>query len=280
VSSAIRTRRPGRAGPVLLLALLALAGVAVARPPHAPPLYDGLGFPDEPYRWVVPPPGAVRTQLLPTDAEVNVPVRSGASGAAQALSGEQGPQVAVAVRDGALTVPDGATAVSLHAIPRAVPTTAPVRGEVVSNLYDISATVGDKAIPLAPGKTVLINLRAESPTTRAVVICRWTGSRWDEVSTQQVGRDIFAAQLQALGPVAVVRLDAGVRPTVPALGAPSGAAADTPAAAGATAPANGPGASLLLLVLGVAVVALAAALLVLRRRTGQQLSGAHPEDDR
>ena len=27
------------------------------RPPHAPPLYDGLGFPDEPYRWVLPPQG-------------------------------------------------------------------------------------------------------------------------------------------------------------------------------------------------------------------------------
>lgn len=275
----IGSRRPVRAGLVLLLAVLAVAAVVVARPPHAPPLYDGLGFPDEPYRWVVPPPGAARTQLLPTDAEVRVPVRSGASAAAQALSGEQGPQVAVAVRDGALAAPDGATTISLHAIPRPVPATAPDRGQVVSNLYDITATVGNTAVPLSPGKTVLVNMRAESATTRAVVICRWTGTRWDQIPTQQIGRDIYAAQLTALGPVAVVRLDAGVRPTVPAAGAPSGAAAGAPAAPSATSPANGPGTSLLLLVLGGAVVVLAGSLLVLRRRTGPRTSGTDSEDD-
>jgi hypothetical protein len=278
IRTTIRMIRPGRAGLVLLLAVLALAGVVVARPPHAPPLYDGLGFPDEPYRWVVPPSGAGRA-LLPTDAEVRVPVRSGTSGAAQALSGEQGPQVAVAVRDGALAAPDGATTISLHAIPRPVPATPPDRGQVVSNLYDITATVGNRAVPLAPGKTVLVNLRAESFTTRAVVICRWTGSGWEQVPTQQIGRDIYAAQLAALGPVAVVRLDAGVRPTVSPLGPPTGAAAGTSAAPAATTTTNGPDASLLLLVLGGAVVLLATALLVLRRRTQPRTPGADPEDD-
>jgi len=197
---------------------------------------------------------------------------------AQALSGEQGPQVAVAVRSGALAAPAGATSISLHAIPRPVPATSPDRGQVVSNLYDISATVGDKPVPLSRGQTALVNLRSESATPRAVVICRWTGSRWEQISTQQVGRDIYAAQLAALGPVAVVRLDAGVRPTVPALGAPIGAAAGTPAAQGTGRSTDGPGTFLLLLVLGVALVALVGALLVLRRSTVRQASGADPDE--
>ena len=259
---------------VLLLAVLALAAVVAARPPHAPPLYDGLGFPDEPYRWVAPPPGAERTPLA-TGAVVPVHVRGGTSDVAQALSAEQGPQVAIAVATGAFAVPAGVTSVTLRAVPRAVPGTAPVGGEVVSNLYDITATAGSAPVALAHGQTLLVNLRAEAATTRDVVICRWTGRRWEEIPTQQVGTEIYAARLPALGPVAVVRLDPGVRPTVAALGdAPRAAGAAAPpgpsavaVAPGAATASGGPGASLLLIVLGGVVIALVAGLLVVRRRT-------------
>jgi hypothetical protein len=269
-------RRPSSVALVLILAVLALAATVVARPPHTPPLYDGLGFPDEPYRWVVPPPGFNRTPLAATEAVVRVPVSGGANVAGQALSGEQGPQVAVAVSPGAFAVPARVSSVTLRAVPQPVPAVPPDRGQVDSNLYVLTAQAAGKAVPLAPGHTVLVNMRAERATDQAVVICRWTGRQWEQVPTARVGVDIYAAQLEAVAPVAVVRLDRGVTPTVPALaGGSSGSNPGVPgqtagASAGARAPAagsdGGPGANMLWLALGVIVVVLAGTLLLVRRR--------------
>ena len=272
-----RRRRPPRAVLVLLLAVLALAATVAARPPHAPPLYDGLGFPDEPYRWVVPPSGSTRTPLAATEAVVRVPVGGGVSVAGQALSGEQGPQVAVAASRGAFAVPAGVSSITLRAVPQAVPTVAPDRGQVVSNLYALSAEAAGKSMRLAPGMTLLVNMRAERATDQAVVICRWTGGQWQQLSTARVGVDIYATKLTALAPVAVVRLDRGVAPTVPALTAGSagsnpgvpgqGAAAGSSTDATAAASGSGPGSTTLWLALGLIVVALAGGLLLVRRRT-------------
>jgi hypothetical protein len=274
-------RRPASAALVLVLAVLSLAATVVARPPHSPPLYDGIGFPDEPYRWVVPPPGHYRTRLAATEAVVKVPVSGGVNVAGQALSGEQGPQVALAVSGGAFAVPAGVSSVTLRAVPQAVPAVPPDRGQVVSNLYVLTAEAGGKAMPLAPAHSVLVNMRAERATAQAVVICRWTGRQWEQVPTARVGVDVYAAQLDAAAPVAVVRLDPGATPTVPALaggsnpGVPSQAAGTS---AGTRAPAaasgGGPGASALWLALGAIVVVLAGTLLLARRRAGP----AHADD--
>ncbi len=264
-------RRPGSAALVLVLAILALAATVAARPPHAPPLYDGLGFPDEPYRWVVPPPGSARTAAA-TAAAATLAISGGATPSGQALSAEQGPQVAVAVQDGVFSVPHGAVSVALRAEPRPVPATPPDRGQVVSNLYQLTATSAGHPVSLAAGHTLLVNLRAESATDRSVVICRWSGGRWEQVPTEQVGADVYASRLDTLGAVAVVRLDPGVRPTVSPVtkaadgqGAVSAAGAvGTPAGA---ATGGGPAANALLLGLGGLVVALAGGLLLVRRRS-------------
>jgi hypothetical protein len=268
-------RRPAPAVLVLVLAVLALAATVVARPPHAPPLYDGLGFPDEPYRWVVTPPGHYRTPIAATEAVVQVPVSGGVSVAGQALSGEQGPQIAVAVSRGAFAAPPGVSSITVRAVPQAVPALRPDRGEVVSNLYALTAQAGGRAVPLAPGHSVLVNMRAEKATTQGVVICRWTGQRWEQLRTARVGVDIYAAELDAVAPVAVVRLDPGVAPAVPALtsrstgsgpGVPNQAAAGTAAGTASAASGGGPGAGTLWLALGLIVVVLAAVLLLIRRR--------------
>ncbi|MGZ4611579.1 MAG: hypothetical protein ACXV1K_00115 [Kineosporiaceae bacterium] len=258
---------------VLLLAVLALAVTVAARPPHAPPLYDGLGFPDEPYRWIVPPAGAGRTPLAATEAVVRIPVSGGANVPGQALSGEQGPQVAVAVGAAAFAVPVGVGSVTLRAVPRAAPAVPPDRGQVVSNLYDVTATGGGKPVALARGHTLLVNMRADKATEQAVVICRWTGRHWEQVSTARVGVDIYAALLDNLAPIAVVKLDRGVRPTSPALTSGStGSNPGVPVQAGRTTSAAtsgaGPGSAILWAVLGGLVVVLAIGLLLLRRRAG------------
>ena len=117
-------------------------------------------------------------------------------------------------------------------------------------------------------------MRADKATEQAVVICRWTGRHWEQVSTARVGVDIYAAQLDTIAPIAVVKLDRGVTPTSPALTSGSaGSNPGVPVQAGRTTSAAtsgaGPGSAILWAVLGGLVVALAIGLLLVRRRAGE-----------
>jgi hypothetical protein len=247
-------RRAWPAGLVLVLATLALAGTVLARPPHAPPLYDGVGFPDEPYRWVVPPQGEQRTHLAATEATMRIPVTSGANVESRAQSDEKGPQILLTAFAGAFAVPAGGSSITVRAVPHAVPDIQPDHGHVVSNLYVITAEAEGRPVTLARDYALLLNLRAVRSTPQAVVVCRWTGSGWQQVATDRVGVDIYAAWLDTIGPVALVQLDPGVSPQ-PAPLRPSSAAR-----------AAGPGADALWLALGAIVLVIAGSLLVVRRQ--------------
>lgn len=261
-----------RAWLALLLAVLALGATVTARPPDSPPLYDGIGFPDEPYRWVEPPAGESSTPQPATPASAKALVTDGRSAATRAFSSEQGPQVAFAVADGALAAPSGATEVTVTVTPEAVPGPGLPGTTVVSNLHRFSLSAPDGAeVGLAPEGSVIVNLRANTQTPLSVVVCQWDGSTWTQVPTRQVGTEIYAADLKSLDPFAVLRFDAGVSPTVAApAGPPPGGA---PAATGevgdpaATPDGGTSGLTLGLIVAGV-VVLLGAVLVVLRRRTG------------
>jgi hypothetical protein len=254
VVAALR-RRPRPAGLVLVLATLALAGTVLARPPHAPPLYDGVGFPDEPYRWVVPPQGEQRTRLEATEASMRIPVTGGANAESRAQSNEKGPQVLLTAFAGAFAVPPRASSITVRAVPRAVPDVEPDRGHVVSNLYVITAEAqGGGPVTLARDYALLLNLRAVRSTTQAVVVCRWTGTGWQQVATERIGVDIYAAWLDTIGPVALVQLDPGVTPQ-PAPLRPSSTARDA-----------GPGTDALWLTTGVIVLVIAGSLLIVRRK--------------
>ncbi len=262
---------------VLLVAVLALGASVAVRPPHAPPLYDGIGFPDEPYRWVQPPPGQPRTAAAPTPARATVSVTAGADGpvsaASRGFSSEQGPQVALAVNPGAFALPAGVRAVELTATPEAVPDVEPADGTVVSNLYRLTASADGTAgadVPLAPDGVVVVNLRAYAATRQAVVLCTWDGSAWHQVPTKQVGTEIYAAELTRIGPFALVRLDVGVAPTVaaPTPSASAGGSGDVASGSGGASGSSGASGGTLLLVVGGVVVLLAGALLVLRRGAG------------
>lgn len=248
-------RRRPRAGLVLILATVALLGTVMVRPPHAPPLYDGVGFPDEPYRWVVPPRGEQRTRLAATDAFTRIPVAGGVSAEGRAQSDEQGPQIILRTLTGAFTAPAGASSITIRAVPHAVPEVQPNQGHVVSNLYVITAEADGRAVTLARDYAMFLNMRAVRPTAQAVVVCRWTGDAWQQLATDRIGNDIYIAWLDTIAPVALVQLDPGVTPQPAALRPPS------------TARGTGPGAGTLWLALAVIVLVVAGSLLALRRRT-------------
>lgn len=232
--------------PVRLLVIgLAVLGLGwLLAPRFAPPVYDGVGFPDEPYRFVVPPSDA-QTTKTPTTATDHVPVTKGTAAAAVLNSAEQAPQVAVLIPTGRLQAPPGTRQFTLQAKP-VRPIAAPSGGYLWSNVYDIAAT--DARVSLKDGNPpATVTLRAASAQRPYPKVEYYANGSWTAVHTVPVGRDIYQAALPALGDYAVV----GSKPLVVGAKAASG-----------TTSASG----VIIFVAAVAVVLVLVVLGVLRRR--------------
>jgi hypothetical protein len=182
----------------------AVAFLAVAwfvLPAGQPPLYDGLGFPDEAYRFVTPPsgekPGAPATAI-----RLRVAISDGVSDAAFGQSAEQGPQVAVFVPRGAVVAPAGVASVTLTLSP--ITTTArPGEGSVYGNVYRLAVSDGGALTPSLPG--AVIRLRAPSVVDPEPVMHVLREGRWTRLRTDRVGTEIFAAPLAGAADYALVR---------------------------------------------------------------------------
>ncbi|MDQ6649765.1 MAG: hypothetical protein M3Z02_06575 [Actinomycetota bacterium] len=82
-----------------LLGALAVLVAAWLLAPGGVPLYDGVGFPDEPYRYVVPPRADLPRTDPPTEGRDMVRAADAAGGSeVLAQSREMGPQVAVSMQ--------------------------------------------------------------------------------------------------------------------------------------------------------------------------------------
>jgi hypothetical protein len=186
----------------IVLIALALLGIGWAVAPRsAPPLYDGVGFPDEPYRFVVAPQGIAVTKA-PTTATGSTTVTNGRSGALRAASAEQAPQISLLIPVDRLQAPGGTARIVLHATPVAS-VTPPSRRYLWSNVYDVAATrPGTTLRDASPPAT--ITLRAATAQRPYATIERYTGQRWTALKTVAVGNDIYQATLPSLGRYAVI----------------------------------------------------------------------------
>lgn len=283
-----------RAVALALLGGLAVLLVMLVQRPGTPPLYDGVGFPDEPYRWAVMPPGTEDDGAVdpPTTAQGDLRVEGDRTSAAMISSKEQGPQVAVFVNQETLVVPPGVTGVRVSATPGEVPP-GPEGTSPVSNLYTFTATPieGSGEVVVTPGKPVLVNLRANRAIKAWVVLHRWTGTQWQQVPTFQVGTDVYAASLSELGQYALLRMDSGNAVTVQAseprdvpegyeIGTPvpASAADDTAAPPGLLVePDSGVAGSRLWLGLGLAALVLGGGLLLARGAARRQTAETGPD---
>jgi hypothetical protein len=237
----LTTPRPVRLV-VIGLAVLGLGWLLAPR--FAPPVYDGVGFPDEPYRFVVRPSDA-QTTKTPTTATRLVPVTRGTAGAASLASAEQAPQVAVLIPTGRLQAPAGTRQISMLAKP-VRPITAPSGSYLWSNVYDVTAT--DSRVRLKDGNPpATITLRAASAQRPYPSVEYYTKGTWTAVKTVPVGRDIYQATLPTLGAYAVV----GSKPLVVGAKAGTGSTSRT---------------GIIIFVAAVAVVIVLIVLGILRRR--------------
>jgi hypothetical protein len=185
-----------------LLVALALLGLGWAFAPRsAPPLYDGVGFPDQPYRFVVKPDGA-RDTKPPTTATATVAVIGGAVAAVHAASAEQAPQVSLLIPTARLQAPSGTGHVTVRAVP-VQPVDPPAHGYLWSNVYDVKAVEPGVTLKDAdPAAT--ITLRAATAQRPYPTIERYTAQGWTKIKTVPTGTDIYQARLPALGRYAVI----------------------------------------------------------------------------
>ena len=180
--------------------------------PAAVPLYDGVGFPDEPYRFV-PHRGSGPAA---TAATVKLKVKGGLnSGGLLANSAELGPQVSVYAPPQAFQLPSASAAGDITLTARPVPLTPPAPpGQLQSNVYELALT--------SPSGAVIVRSDAQQPgiTLRAVStkeplpVMYFRASpdqRWQQLETRQVGRDIFNAAAPGPGDYVLSRAAAAAR---------------------------------------------------------------------
>lgn len=190
-----------RSGKLVTAALLVL-GIGWAIAPHnALPLYDGINFPDEPYRFVQPPPGTQHT-AAPTTARGTASVTGGASGQVVAASAESAPQIALYIPKGKLTVSAGTSQVAVTGTPiKNLPTGH--RQYLWSDVYDVTASPGSTQFN-PHGQQATITLRAASAQRPQPSIAYYDGTSWHLLPTFAQGRDIYIAELNRFGKFAVI----------------------------------------------------------------------------
>jgi hypothetical protein len=211
--------RPDRAGWALAAAGVFWLTAWLAAPPGVP-LYDGIGFPDEPYRFVAPPPGAPHT-APPTTARGRARAGGGTNIDLEDItSAEQGPQIEVAVEPGTLDANPNTIEFQLTATPVAATagsaesgsaSQSPGTGEprFDGNVYRVTAT----AFPTGPvgtrpdgvGYVVMRATTGRQPGPTFVYRAKPTAT-WRPVRTERIGVDIYQTRLVGLGDYALAHL--------------------------------------------------------------------------
>jgi hypothetical protein len=201
--SRLTGRRPGITWWVSALVLVTVGWLVT---PQAVTVYDGVGQPDEPYRYVSAPPGAKVSVKAPTGAKAVFPVAAGVNPMDQTLvSTESGPQVSVFLPEGGLNAASGT--ITATVTPEAA-TDPPTGGRLDGNVYRLSITN-----PTGP-VTATIYLRATTAAQPPPVIEHRSaeGQAWRPLKTSRVGNEIYLALIHASGDYGVVFQRAPARP--------------------------------------------------------------------
>ena len=195
-----------------LLAALAVVTLGWLASPSAVPVYDGVGAPDEPYKYVG------RSNAPASSVSVSTQVSAGVSGSLSLRSAESGPQVLVDLGSGAFAASTATVALTVTAV-AGDGTTVP-QGRIDGNVYRVTASPGARLLPSVQG---FVFLRAAVMTKPdPVVVHRATeGDAWEKVKTVRAGQDILSTPFRALGDYAVVRVP-GAKPLSQSGGLSSG----------------------------------------------------------
>lgn len=185
--------------------------------PKVMPLYDGVGFPDLPYEYV----GSTNP---PSPVEQSVPAADLNQYTTTLQTLESGPQVQVFFDVGSITLPHGATEVTLEAKPE-TPTGTLTSGKIPGNVYLITAASNPGPPHINTDRAKIFErLPQNTPSkTPVVMVYRPEGGAWRELATTKPGNDVYEARFAGVGEYALA-VDAApspsAKPTSPA-GTPS-----------------------------------------------------------
>jgi len=129
-----------RAGARVAVGLLA-AGLAAATLAHsrgAPPVYDGIIVPPEPYRWESPPPNLRAGNKPPLSGESTLSISNGQVVGGTVRTGDG--QVVFYLGVGAFKAPAGSTSVMCTITPDPNPPALPAGVDLRGNVYRIACT--------------------------------------------------------------------------------------------------------------------------------------------
>lgn len=142
--------------------LIALAlGLVAAAVLHgrfaAPPVYDGIIVPPEPYRWVSPPPNLAAGNKPPQSGEATLPVQNGQVSGGGVQTGDN--QVIIYFGPGAFKAPPGATSVNCSIVPDQNPPAPAAGTEIRGNVYKVTCVGEPGGVPVTIASTYHLTLR-------------------------------------------------------------------------------------------------------------------------
>jgi len=170
---------------------------------HPVPVYDGIGMPDEPYRYVSTPAGASAAAKPAGSAQETLSVVGGVNAQLASLSSdESGPQVWVYLPAGVLAAPGGK--ITVKVAPQA-PSDPPADGPIDGNIYRVSVTNPAGPVTFSSSKSTIVLRSTIAKQPGPVIEQRpGPGQKWRLLDTTRTGNDIYGAALPEAGEYALV----------------------------------------------------------------------------
>lgn len=182
-------------------ALLVAVGWLVT--PQAVPIYDGVGQPDEPYRYVSAPEGARKTAPATTGTATS-PLSAGRNSNGMSIqTAEVGPQASLFVPPQALA--STARQVTVSAVPKA-PTEQPEKAVIDGNVYTIALDAQGAEVRLTDQAAIAtLYLRSTSAKQPGPVMeyRRTSSGPWEQLKTSRGGTDIYVSSFLGAGDYAL-----------------------------------------------------------------------------
>jgi hypothetical protein len=237
-----------RSGRLRLLAATAALVTAWLVTPHAVPLYDALGVPDEPYRYVTPPAGYQQTPP-PSSVSFVVPAANGTNtDGVLAQTKEQTSQSGIFIIPKSLSGPASTKTFKVSITAKAPDGNTP-SGPVDGNVYQVQlwADSSPTATLSAANTTSMVYIQRATSTKIAAadLLYRPAGGSWRLIPDTKGGTDSFQGYFAGAGDYALVV---------------------------ATAPASSSSHTLVIVVLVLVVLAMVGAVVLIRiaRRTSSR----------
>lgn len=164
--------------------LIALAlGVVAAAMLHgrsaAPPVYDGIIVPPEPYRWVAPPPNLAAGNKPPQSGETTLPIQNGQVSGGGVQTDDN--QVIIYFGPGAFKAPPGATSVKCSIVPDQNPPAPAAGTEIRGNVYQVMCVGEPGGVRVTIASTYHLTMRfPDGPFTE---IQFYDGRIWHSLTT-------------------------------------------------------------------------------------------------